>query len=71
MTTVNQTYNDDLVNEKSREVFMLALAHTKKILNKEEGYPMNSEMLLALGAVLDGAACGFKDEDDDGAYGRD
>jgi hypothetical protein len=71
MNGTKRTYNDNLVDERSREVFMLALSHAKKILNRDPEYPLNSEMLLALGAILDGAACGFKDDDDDGSYGGD
>ena len=58
-----QTYNDDRLNELSREVFYKALVKLRGMLDAQE--PANPERVHALAATADAAACGFKDEDEE------
>jgi hypothetical protein len=62
-----RTYNDDLLNERSRRVFMKALTAAEELLDGEK-QPFNPERVHALAALADAAACGFKDEEQEDEY---
>lgn len=57
-----QTFNDALINEKSRAVFMKALGQADKLMDEPS---FNPERLHALAAIADAAACGFESQDED------
>lgn len=63
------TYNDNLLDEKSRSVFYKAMDKIEKALTDTSATnerSLSSEMLHALAACADAAACGFKaDEEGD------
>ncbi len=54
--------NDDMLDQIGREVFMLAAARVNDLVAKEAHQP---EMIHALAQIMDAAACGFKDEEEE------
>ena len=59
---MNRTYNDALINERSREVFMLCLSKGKALIESEQ---FNPEKVHAIAALADAAACGFEPDDEE------
>ncbi|GAC1550347.1 MAG: hypothetical protein NVS3B16_24660 [Vulcanimicrobiaceae bacterium] len=64
-----QTYNDNRLDEVSRELFMTAVKKLQDILDSPDLYVKASpERLHALAAIADAAACGFKADEEGSDY---
>lgn len=55
-------YNDDLLNEKSRSVFVECMTHVQQYIKGDK--PMNTDRLHAYARLADAAACGFKEDEE-------
>lgn len=59
-----QTYNDERIDLKSREVFWKALEVGEKLLDEMiAGVAVNPEKLHAVAAMADAAYCGVEPQD--------
>ena len=61
-----RTYNDALMNEKSRAVFYKALCKLEDALDGNA--EITAERMHAFAAVADAAACGFEPEEHESEY---